>query len=237
MKKQMLPKFEFQQRPILVFDVNETLLDVQTLRPLFESIFGNGAVLNEWFSRTLLYTQTVTQTGTYVDFTTVARHTLEMTARIHAVRWGEAKATAIMGAIKTLPVHPEVPGGLRRLQQNGFRLIALTNSAQSVVESQMHSLGLDRIWERIFSADAVRKYKPHPEPYRYVAKELQVDTTELMMVAAHPWDLMGAQAVGCEVAFVERTGAAWFGLTTKPKITGKNLDEVANQLISAIATK
>ena len=37
-------------RRVLVFDVNETLLDVQALEPLFVDIFGDGNARKEWFS-------------------------------------------------------------------------------------------------------------------------------------------------------------------------------------------
>lgn len=105
-----------QQRPhILVLDVNETLLDVNALRPFFERFFGDGDVLKEWFARTLLYSQTVTQTNNYVDFATVARLAIEMTAKIHAVQWSEADTAFILTAMKSLPTHPDVPGALQHL--------------------------------------------------------------------------------------------------------------------------
>ena len=47
-------------RPILVFDVNETLLDISTLTPLFTRLFNDGSVLHEWFAQLVLYSQTLT---------------------------------------------------------------------------------------------------------------------------------------------------------------------------------
>lgn len=52
---------------ILVFDVNETLLDVNALRPQFELIFNDPGVLKQWFAQMLLYSQAMTQTGEYAD--------------------------------------------------------------------------------------------------------------------------------------------------------------------------
>jgi 2-haloacid dehalogenase len=222
------------QPRIVVLDVNETLLDVNALRPHFERIFKNGGVLKEWFTQMLLYSQSVTTTSDYVDFTALARYAIEMAAKIHRVSLKEADASVVLNAIKRLPAHSDVPGALQRLRQNGFRLVTLTNSTQSTVESQMHSAGLAHLYERMFSVDAVRKYKPHPETYNYVAKELNASPSEMMMVAAHPWDLMGAKAAGCEVAFVERPGTSWFHVLPKPEISGPTLAEIAMQLISRI---
>jgi len=48
---------------ILVFDVNETLLDVQALEPLFADAFGDGGAQREWFSTLLLYSEVATLAG------------------------------------------------------------------------------------------------------------------------------------------------------------------------------
>ncbi len=228
----MLSKTELPQSRILALDVNETLLDVNALRPHFQRIFGNGSVLKEWFTQMLLYAQSVTLAGTFVDFTTLARCAMELAANIHAVQLSEADETSILNAIKILPAHPDVSDALQRLRQNGFRLVTLTNSTQSTVEAQMHSAGLAPLFERMFSIDAVKKYKPHPDTYHYVAKQLNVKTSEMVMIAAHPWDLMGAKAAGCGVAFVERPGASWFYSSPKPELSATNLNELAARLIS-----
>lgn len=57
------------------------------------------------------------------------------------------------------------------------------------------------------------------------------------MIAAHPWDLMGAKAAGCEVAFVERSDKSWFALSPKPRISGPTLNEIAVQLIHRSGTE
>ena len=64
---------------IIVFDVNETLMDLGPLAGEFERVFGNSAVAQEWFSNVILYSQVSTIAGPYVDFGTVARATLDMT--------------------------------------------------------------------------------------------------------------------------------------------------------------
>jgi 2-haloacid dehalogenase len=48
---------------IVVFDVNETLIDIVALEPLFERVFGDGRVLREWFGQLVLYSMTTTLSG------------------------------------------------------------------------------------------------------------------------------------------------------------------------------
>lgn len=225
------------QSRILFFDVNETLLDVNALAPHFERVFGSSETLKQWFSQTLLYSQTLTLIGNYVDFADIALRSLEMTAQTRSAHLSEEDAASIRSAMKALPPHRDVPGALRRLRQAGFRLIALTNSPQPLVEAQMQSAGLTSEFEKIISVDFIKKYKPHPDVYRYVAADLKVKTSEVFMIAAHPWDLMGADAAGCNIAFLERAGTSWNYLAPKPQVSGRDMEEVATRLISLVAAE
>lgn len=225
-----------EQKPrsgsVLVFDVNETLLDVNALRPVFERIFKSGSVLKEWFAQVLLYSQTLTLAGEYVDFSKLARAGLQMVAEIHQIELTTDDIEGVILGMSSLPAHAEVSEGLKTLKKEGFRLVALTNSQDVVAKQQIKHAGLEIMFERVFSVDAISRYKPAAQVYRYVADELNVQTSELTMIAAHPWDLIGAKAAGCEVAFIERPGTAWFPLLPKPALTGNTLTQLGDKLIS-----
>lgn len=65
---------------IIVFDVNETLLDINALEPHFVRVFNDARVLREWFSTVLLYSQVATLAGPYSDFSSIGAAALGMTA-------------------------------------------------------------------------------------------------------------------------------------------------------------
>jgi 2-haloacid dehalogenase len=65
---------------IIVFDVNETLLDIGALEPHFGRAFGDALVLREWFSTVLLYSEVATLAGPYSDFGAIGGAALDMTA-------------------------------------------------------------------------------------------------------------------------------------------------------------
>ena len=48
---------------VLVFDVNETLIDFESMDPLFEKIFGDRRVMREWLSQLIMYSMTITLSG------------------------------------------------------------------------------------------------------------------------------------------------------------------------------
>jgi 2-haloacid dehalogenase len=218
---------------ILVFDVNETLLDLTVLEPHFARVFGDKTMLREWFSQVIQFAEALTLAGEYRNFGEVGRAALEMTAEAHDVRLSAEDAQEILGAMRNMPAHPEVPQALSRLKRAGFRMVALTNSPQATVDTQMKQTNLQEYLERNFSVETVRRYKPAPEPYRMVAAELGVPMNQLRMVAAHSWDVGGAMQAGCAGAFIARPGKALFPLFPKPDVTGKDLAEVAEAILKA----
>ena len=57
------------ERPIIVFDVNETLLDLQAIRPVLDWIFSDPAAMRLWFAGLITYSEALTLAGVYVPFT------------------------------------------------------------------------------------------------------------------------------------------------------------------------
>ncbi|CAA9420228.1 MAG: Cryptic haloacid dehalogenase 1 [uncultured Rubrobacteraceae bacterium] len=218
---------------VCVFDVNETLLDLGSLDPLFERAFGDAAVRRSWFQQVLQSAFTATITGAYSDFGTVGAAALEMTAEREGVRLSDEDKKGILGGMRELPPHPEVPAALDLLRDAGLRLAALTNNAAEVAEAQLENAGLSDRFEKILSADAVRRLKPAPEPYHAAAVTMGVEISGVRLVAAHSWDVAGAMRAGCAAAFVARPGMVLDPLAEPPDVVGADLSEVAASIIAA----
>jgi 2-haloacid dehalogenase len=221
-----------RRRRILVFDVNETMLDINALEPQFARAFGDAQVLREWFSTLLLYSNVASLAGPYSDFGAVAGAALDMVAEGRGVRLAPADRDRILSGTRSLPAHPDVRPGLERLRKEGFRMVTLTNSAPVAVEQQLKNAGLTDLFERSFSVDTVKRFKPAPEPYRYVAQQLGVGGGDLRMVAAHAWDIVGALRAGCLAAFVARPGKVLYPLGPKPDIVGPDVAAVVTQILA-----
>jgi 2-haloacid dehalogenase len=193
----------------LVFDVNETLIDIEAVTPLFEQIFGHRAAMREWFGQLIMYSMTTAISHCYVDFFRLGQAVMRMLADIHGVHVTEEDIGRVREAMLTMPAHPDVAEALTTLRDNGFRLVTLTNSPPNPHgPSPLEHAGLGDLFERQFSVDACRTYKPDPAVYRYVCRELALPPAQCMMVAAHVWDTIGAQSVGYSGALVTRSGNA-----------------------------
>ena len=217
---------------VCVFDVNETLLDLAALDGEFERLFGDRGVRLAWFGQLLQSAMVATITDRYSDFGTVGRAALEMTATRLGVELSDEDREAVVGGMTRLPAHSEVPGALDRLRAGGRRLAALTNSTERVARAQLEHAGIIDRFEAVLSADAVRRLKPAPEPYRMAADRLGVDHGEVLLVAAHTWDVAGALRAGCQAAFVARPGKVLDPLVEPPDLVVADLDELAGRLLA-----
>ena len=219
---------------VCVFDVNETLLDLGTLDPYFQNLFGNAAVRQEWFNQMIQSALVSTVTGAYSDFGSIGAAALAMTAEHHGVTLSDEDQQHILGTVQELPAHPDARECLELLQGEGLRLAALTNSTQQVAEKQMENSGLREYFEQVLSADSVQRLKPAPEPYRMAAESLNEELANIRLVAAHAWDVAGALRAGCAAAFVARPGKVLDPLIEPPPdVIGGDLREVAEKILEA----
>jgi 2-haloacid dehalogenase len=220
---------------VLLFDVNETLIDIDSMAPLFRQIFDDARVLRDWFGQLVLYSMTATLSERYVDFFTLGQGVLRMLAEIHRVTITDEDLRRVREGMLTMPAHPDVADGLAALRDNGFRLATLTNSPPNPDgPTPLQHAGLDGFFERQFSVDAQRAFKPARAVYRYACDELKIAPTECMMVAAHVWDTIGAQSAGLSAALIARPGNASLRVDglPQPAYVAADLRELAELLTS-----
>jgi 2-haloacid dehalogenase len=219
-------------RPIIVFDVNETLLDLDTIQPVFERIFHDPAAMRLWFAHLITYSEALTLAGVYVPFTDIGAAVLAMLADTRGITVSGADGAELTSRFASMPPHPEVPGALRRLRDHGFRLFTLTDNTLAISGRQLEQGGVIDLFERRFSVDeTVKRHKPAPEAYQSVGAALGLEPGGICLIASHVWDTIGAGAAGWQTALILREGNAPLPVGPQPDYIGKDLDAVADQLI------
>jgi 2-haloacid dehalogenase len=220
---------------VLVFDVNETLIDIESIAPLFGELFGDASLLREWFGQLVMYSLTATLAGYYVDFFTLGQGVLRMLADIHEVAITDDDVARLRTQMRTMPAHPDAAEGLTALRDNGFRLATLTNSPHLPgVPTPLENAGLAELFEQQISVESVRAFKPSPSVYEHACQELGVPPAATMMVAAHVWDTIGAQGAGMRAALITRPGNPPLQVDglPQPDLVVGDLRQLAERLIT-----
>ncbi len=218
-------------KPVIIFDVNETMLDMAPLKKKINVLLGSTKGFRIWFGMLLQYSLVDNCTDNYHDFTAIADATLEMAGKAQNADIAPGQRKEALQTIRELSAYDDVPKGLQLLKDNGFRLATLTNSPPATLSAQLQHANLTHFFDAVLSIDSVKKYKPAVETYQWAAEQLSVNVSDAILVAAHGWDIAGALHAGMKGAFIERKGQSLYPLSPKPTFLGKDLADFAKQII------
>jgi len=219
----------------IVFDVNETLLDLRAIRPRFEDALGSADLIGAWFGQLLRHSLVATLTDAYQPFDVLAIDALRLVVSKSGGEISEASAERVVAGMAELPPHHDVRPAVERIRAAGLRTATLTNSPPHLVTAQLAFAGIADLFDTVMSVDPVGRFKPHPDVYRFGARRLGVPIDATRLVAAHDWDVTGAIRAGGSAAFVARPGMALSAASESPDIVGSDLEEVATQIVASDA--
>lgn len=212
----------------VVFDVNETLFSLDRLRPAFAEVGLDPALVPLWFARLLRDGFALTAMGRYAPFADLAADALRSLAPAGV---NDDAVSQVLAAFRQLDPHPDVADAFEMLNGASVPAVTLTNGGTELVQLLLDRAGLSRRVQRCLSVDAIARWKPAPEPYRYAATELGVDPGRLALVAAHPWDCAAAHHAGLRAGWVNRRGEPWPQVFPAPDVTGADLPAVIAGLL------
>ncbi len=215
---------------VLLFDVNETLLDLKPLESKIDEVLSQPGTSKLWFAMMLQYALVMTVSEQHAPFPEIGAAVLKMLARKKGMALSDEDAKNALQTMLALPAHADVRPGLERLKEAGFRLAALTNSSQSGVKSQLEHAGIADCFDMQLSVEGAGKYKPHRAVYHWAVQQVQAEPAECMLVAAHGWDVAGAKWAGLMTAFIGRPGQQIFPLAPGPDLQAADLADLATQL-------
>jgi 2-haloacid dehalogenase len=221
---------------VLVFDVNETLTDMSPLAGRLEEVGLPGHLLPAWFAGVLRDGVALTLAGGRATFADVARDVLlPLLAGVRtAAPDPEAAVEHVLGALPELPVHPDVPQGVRALCTAGHRLVTLTNGAADTTRAVLERAGLADCFETHLDIQgAGGRWKPAPAAYAHALDAVGVPAEAATLVSVHPWDIDGAARAGLATAWVRRTPVPYPSVQRPAGRTADGMIDLARQLGAA----
>lgn len=215
---------------VLLFDVNETLLDLTPVKQSINDLLLDKSGATLWFSTMLHHSLVMTVSGKHADLMEIGAAVLQMLARNRDIALGTNEAKQALSAMRSLPPHPDVLPALERLKRAGYRLATLTNSSKAGVKAQLEHAALDGYFEQQLSVETPQLFKPHHSVYAWAAEEMRAAPAECMLVAAHGWDVAGAKWAGLQTAFIARSAQQIFPLAEPPEIDVADFSALADAL-------
>ncbi|MUN62161.1 haloacid dehalogenase type II [Kocuria sediminis] len=219
------------ERPVLVFDVNETLSDTGPLHGVFEELGLPGPLAQTWLSGVLREGFALAVHGESQPFAVLGEAVARSLFAVHAPdRQVEEAVRHVREGMQRLPVHPDVAPGIQALADAGFRIVALTNGSEATAEGLLERGGVRQHFEHVLSVDDAPCWKPAPEAYAWASGVWGLPLERALMIAANPWDLHGAARAGMRTAWMDRHGAPWPGYARAPDLRVSGVRELAARL-------
>ena len=213
------------------FDMNETLLNLSLLGAQFDKHFEDKYVLKYWFTK-LLYSSTIMGImDEYRNFGELAEIALENLFFENNKPLTNVVKKEILGEFRKLPAYNDVRPALNLLREENIRVIAVSNSSLTMIKEQLTNSGIIDLFDSYYSVDSVKKYKPFKDIYQSVAKEEGLNTSDVVMVATHDWDLFGAKQAGLTTGYVKRKQEIYHPFYSQADFKDSNLPDLIQQII------
>jgi 2-haloacid dehalogenase len=221
----------------LTFDIFGTVLDlVGSIRPTLDQFLADhnasvdGATFwPDWRLRQRIeqHQDTILMLG-HPGYLDSARRAFVYSLRKHNIEFQQAEVERFMRVFEELQPYPDAVEGLNRLGEY-YRLVALSNGNTWLIEHLVEN-NINAEFDSAISVDRVGCFKPHPSVYRHAAQHLAAEPGEIMMVAAHSFDILGARACGYRGAYVNRYGLPYESSPLQPDLVTTDFLELADRL-------
>jgi 2-haloacid dehalogenase len=133
----------------------------------------------------------------------------------------------LVAEIERLKPFPEVPGALARLQTR-YRIVVLSNGDPDMLEAAKAHHGIP--FDAVISVAAAGSFKPHVATYSKAAEILGLPKDQILFIANHAFDCIGAKSAGMRAAFIDRRRRP-FGMTPhQPDIIVPTMTELADAI-------
>jgi 2-haloacid dehalogenase len=219
---------------VIVFDVNETLSDMSPMGQRFREVGAPDELAKLWFAILLRDGFALAASGDNGSFANIGADVLRgLLSRAELDRPLDAAVDHVMGGMKDLEVHPDVPDGIRALAAAGLRLVTLSNGSAQIAGTLFSGAGIRNEFESLLSVEDAPAWKPARSSYEYAAASTGTDASGMLLVAVHPWDIHGAARAGLRTAWLNRTGDRYPTYFEAPDFTVTALIELAPALAAA----
>jgi 2-haloacid dehalogenase len=213
-----------------VVDMQKGLTEVATPYLQGKGWTGRPDAFVTWWRRThfensmidaLLHT-------THTSYREIGERAVDYTLERAGIAHTQAEVEALVEAIVRLQPFPDVPQALARLRSR-YKLVVLSNGDPDMLEAAKawHKVPFDEV----ISVAAAQSFKPHVATYTKAAKILGVTMDQVLFVANHAFDCIGAKAAGMRTAFIDRRNRPFGATPHQPDIRVPDMASLADLMV------
>ncbi len=216
---------------VIVFDVNETLSDMTPMGNRFADVGAPAYLARVWFAALLRDGFALAASGGGAKFVAVGADILrDLLGHLALNRALEESVTYVMAGLVELNVHADIPDGVSRLKDAGFRLVTLSNGPAQLANILLGRAAIREKFDALLTVEDAPAWKPVRSAYQYAADACGVQPADMVMVAVHPWDIHGAAEAGLRTAWLNRTDVLYPRHFAIPDYTIRTLTELSSCL-------
>ncbi len=221
---------------ICMFDLYGTVIDIQggltrAVTPYLKAKgwAGDPSRLVTWWRRTHFENSMIDALlhRAHLPYREIGRISLSYTLERAGVPHTQEEVKKLVAEIERLTPFPDVVEALARLKKK-YRLAILSNGDPDMLEAIKPHLGI--AFDRIISVAEAGCFKPHAAAYRKAAEIVAARPEEILFVANHAFDCVGAKAFGMRAAFVDRRKRPFGDWPYQPDFVVADFRELADVL-------
>jgi len=165
---------------------------------------------------------------THTSYREIGERAVDYTLERAGIAHTKAEVEALVEAIIRLQPFPDVPEALARLRGR-YKLVVLSNGDPDMLEAAKawHKVPFDEV----ISVAAAQSFKPHVATYTKAAELLGVTMDQVLFVANHAFDCIGAKAAGMRTAFIDRRNRPFGATPHQPDIRVPDMASLADLMV------
>ncbi|MEU1801582.1 haloacid dehalogenase type II [Streptomyces sp. NPDC019937] len=228
----------------LMFDFYGTVVDMQgslvkAITPYLEAKNYTAQPANRvvtWWRRTHFENSMIDGLlgRAHIPYREIGRQTVDYILTRAGIPHTMDEVRALVSEIERLEPFPDVIEALTHLKDAGFQLVILSNGDPDMLEAGVEFSRTEHLWTRVVSVAEAGAFKPHFSTYATGAKAVGLEPSEVLFVANHAFDCVGAKAAGMHTAFVDRRKRPFGNEYYPPTLVVDDFADLANTVVARV---
>ena len=215
---------------LAIFDVNQTIFNLNEVKKRFKEKKINPLLVDQWFINTLKEGFASSTPEKFLSFSKIAKE--ELKKLIIYKKKNPQILKFLFDGFKNLKANHDIKDSFKILKKHKIKIATLTNGPK---KNSINLLKKNKLIELVnyqFSIEDIKIWKPNPEPYLFVSDKLNYNPNEIIMVAAHGWDINGAKNVGMKTGYIRSYEKKLSSYYDKADFAAENCKELILKIIS-----